>query len=164
MLNTPTVVTPLPEWVVFWVACPGGYVSLGLVHHPRKSLSEKHPKRGWSLGQFWHPIPGNHWTTLIFRPLTGIFFLACYILYYIQVLLPRWPFWPKRNKDKANSIVNNKPNCAGNIIPTAIGTRHPSVRAHRGIAPKCHTLSADACPGELWFWYPIFEISPFLIP
>ena len=26
----------------------GGTVSLGLVHHPRKSLSEKHPKRGWS--------------------------------------------------------------------------------------------------------------------
>ena len=30
----------------------GGYVSLGLVHHPRKSLSEKHPKRGRSLGNF----------------------------------------------------------------------------------------------------------------
>ena len=27
---------------------PGGDVSLGSVHHPRKSLSEKHPKEGWS--------------------------------------------------------------------------------------------------------------------
>ena len=26
----------------------GGHVSLGPVHHPRKSLSEKYPKRGWS--------------------------------------------------------------------------------------------------------------------
>ena len=26
----------------------GGHVSLGPVHHPHKSLSEKHPKRGWS--------------------------------------------------------------------------------------------------------------------
>ena len=26
----------------------GGHVSLGPVHHPCKSLSEKHPKRGWS--------------------------------------------------------------------------------------------------------------------
>ena len=61
------------------------YVSLGLVHHPRKSHSEKHPKRGWSLGQFWHPIPGNHWTTLIFRPLTGIFFFSHAILYTLFV-------------------------------------------------------------------------------
>ena len=66
----------------------GGYVSLGLVHHPRKSLSEKHPKRGWSLGQFWHPIPGNHLTTLIFRPLTGIFFLACYLIPYSSIATP----------------------------------------------------------------------------
>ena len=28
----------------------GGHVSLGPVHHPRQSLSEKHPKRGWSDG------------------------------------------------------------------------------------------------------------------
>ena len=27
---------------------PGGYVSLRPVHHPRKSLSERHPKRGWT--------------------------------------------------------------------------------------------------------------------
>ena len=79
----------------------GGYVSLGLVHHPRKSLSEKHPKRGWSLGQFWHPIPGNHWTTLIFRDFFFSFSHA--ILYPIQVLLPLLAFWPKRNKEKANS-------------------------------------------------------------
>ena len=26
----------------------GGHVSLGPVHHPCKSISEKHPKRGWS--------------------------------------------------------------------------------------------------------------------
>ena len=47
------------------LASPGGHVSLGPVHHPRQSLSEKHPKQGWSLEQFWHPIPGNHWTSLI---------------------------------------------------------------------------------------------------
>ena len=28
----------------------GGHFSLGPVHHPRQSLSEKHPKRGWSDG------------------------------------------------------------------------------------------------------------------
>ena len=28
----------------------GGHVSLGPVHHPRQSLSEEHPKRGWSDG------------------------------------------------------------------------------------------------------------------
>ena len=27
---------------------PGRYVSLRPVHHPRKSLSERHPKRGWT--------------------------------------------------------------------------------------------------------------------
>ena len=32
------------EWQ--WDCCPGRYVSLRPVHHPRKSLSERHPKRG----------------------------------------------------------------------------------------------------------------------
>ena len=81
----------------------GGHVSLGPVHHPRKSLSQKHPKRGWSLEQFWHPIPGKR------------------------------------------------------------GSEHNTVRAHRGIAPKFPTLSADrprTCPGDLWISYPFFSYFP----
>ena len=35
------------SWIRHWAArTPGEVCLMGLVHHPRKSLSEKHPKRG----------------------------------------------------------------------------------------------------------------------
>ena len=69
----------------------------GPVHHPRQSLSEKHPKRGWS--------DGAH----------------------------------------CDSSLNTTP------------------RAHRGIAPRFPTLSADrprTYPGYLWIWYPFYSYFP----
>ena len=70
---------------------PGGACLIGPVHHHRKSLSEKHSKWGWSLEQFWHPILGNHWTSLIFRPLIAWMYFSCMLSY---TLFPDClPFW-----------------------------------------------------------------------
>ena len=44
---------------------------------------------------------------------------------------------------------------------------HDTAHAHRGIAPKFPTLSADrpqTCPEDLWIWYPFFHIFLFSIP
>ena len=46
-------------------------------------------------------------------------------------------------------------------------SEHDTARAHRGIAPRFPTLSADCprpCPGDLWIWYPFFHIFLFSIP
>ena len=43
-------------------------------------------------------------------------------------------------------------------------SEHDTVRAHRGIAPKCHTLSADMSGGAVnlipYFWdFPVFDVQ-----
>ena len=46
-------------------------------------------------------------------------------------------------------------------------SEHYTARAHRGIAPRFPTLSADCpwtCPRDLWIWYPFFHIFLFSIP
>ena len=46
-------------------------------------------------------------------------------------------------------------------------SEHYTARAHRGIAPRFPTLSADrprTCPGDLWIWYPFFHIFLFSRP
>ena len=58
----------------------GGYVSLGLVHHPRKSLSEKHPKQG-ILGNFdtlYRETIGQLW---FLDPLQGFFSCMLHVSY-----------------------------------------------------------------------------------
>ena len=50
---------------------------------------------------------------------------------------------------KRQILVNNKPNCAGN-----------TVRAHRGIAPKFDTLSADMSAGGAVNLIPYFLDFP----
>ena len=83
------------------------------------------------------PYTGKpYWTTLIFRPLTGIFFCTRMLSYTLfKYCYPFGHFDIKETK-KRPILVNNKSKCAGN-----------TVRAHRGIPPKFDTLSADMSAG-----------------
>ena len=89
------------------------------------------------------------------KPLT-CFFCFCFhshvILYPIQVYCYPFGHFDLKETKKRPILVNNKPNCAGN-----------TVRAHRGIAPKFDTLSADMSAGRAvnlipYFWdFPVFD-------
>ena len=59
---------------------------------------------------------------------------------------PFGPFDPKETK-KRQILGNNKPNCAD--YPQL--SEPDTMRAHRGIAPKFHTLSADMSGGSCEF-------------
>ena len=71
----------------------------------------------------------------------------------------------KETKKRPILIKITSQTCAGRatIIHPQL-SEHDTVRAHRGIAPKCHTLSADMSGGSgavnliLYFWdYPVFD-------
>ena len=106
-------------------------------------------------------LPGNHWT--IFRPLTGIFFsLACYLIPYSSIATPYslrlWAFGPKskRNKEKANSIVNNKPNCAGNTHSYRNTT--PQYRSQISYLFRGHFWARGAVNLIPYIWdFPVFD-------
>ena len=105
----------------------GGYVSLGLVHHPRKSFLKSTLNEDEVLGNLtpYTGIPGNHWTTLIFRPITGICFPRMLSYTLFKYCYPFGHFDLKETK-KRPIIINNNPQLS----------EHDTVRAHRGIAPQ----------------------------
>ena len=57
-------------------------------------------------------------------------------------------------------LVNNKPNCAG----ITHSYRNTTQCVRTAVSLPNFIPFPRTCPGELWIWYPIFEISPFSIP
>ena len=147
---------------------PGGHVSLEPVHHPRQSLSEKHPKRGWrdgihsslnttprmrtgvSLPDFL-PFP-----RIVRGPVRGICeFDTLFFIFFCF----RYPWRDTRRVEKKIPFLR--------VFIDADDVQAPMRHAHRGIAPRFPTLSANrprTCTGDLWIWYPFFHIFLFSIP
>ena len=108
--------------------------------------------KSWAI--LTHPIPGNHWTSLICRPLTGCVFSRMLSYTLFKYCYPFWHFHLKETK-KRQILVNIKPNCAGN---NNNWRRLPQLSEHD--RSTNFIPFPRSCPGKLWIWYHIFEISP----
>ena len=111
-----------------------GHVSLGPVHHPCQSLSEKHPKRGWSDG-----IP----TCSSLNTIRVNHFLKSTLNEDEATVYPHAALW--------TLVISTTPRVRTGVSPRKFPTLSCADR------PR-------TCPGDLWIWYPFFIFSCFRYP